>query len=43
MVPGGVADVSGNIVGGTGFFMNANNYDPSTSTTVTPRVVCAAR
>lgn len=43
MMPGGVADVFGSIVGGTGFFMNASNYDPSTSTTVTPHVVCAAR
>jgi hypothetical protein len=43
MMPGGVADVFGNIVGGPGFFMNAFNYDASMSTTVTPRVVCAAR
>jgi hypothetical protein len=43
MMPGGVADVFGNITGGTGFFMNAFNYSDSTSTTVTPHAVCGAR
>ncbi len=31
------------MVGATGFFINASNYDDTTSTTVTPQVVCAAR
>jgi Collagen triple helix repeat (20 copies) len=41
--PHGVADVPGNIVGGTSFFINVFNYDDTRSATVTPHVVCAAR